>query len=278
MAAFYEKYQDPQVLQSASPQNMLEICMKFNQSYFVDWEEGVCDFDREEFYQLLEFAGRFSGEDEAYLRKEWGAIRRQDGQALLFQTSCVEPCFPSSTPQWFSGEEVNYIGYPSMDGKPGILLVTSADSYGILSASSHKEQAWDYLQYVIQAKGESDKVFPVLQDRLDRLLEASMEEPYQTDAEGNLILDEEGNPVRRVLTKNYYYGTDVEIIDYVPLPEDVEQVRKLISLARPAQGYHEEVMVIILEEAAGYFAGDKDAKAAAALIQNRVQLYLEEQK
>ena len=37
-------------------------------------------------------------------------------------------------------------------------------------------------------------------------------------------------------------------------------------------------MDIILEEATGYFAGDKEAEETAARIQNRVQLYLNEQK
>lgn len=285
MAAFYEEYQDSQVLQSASPQNMLEICMKFNQSYFMDWKNGVCDFDREEFYQLLEFAGRFRGKDKAY-SYNWNRICQEDGETLLMIERCSEPYFTTSMSQWFSGEEVNYIGYPTLDGKPGIMLETSSASYGILSSSAHKEQAWDYLEYVIRARGGLDSysfVFPVLQDKLDQVLEESMEEPYQKDYwDGTLVLDEEGNPCRRVMRTETYGsstgGIDMEIYHYVPLPEEIDKVRELISLARPAPGYHEVVMDIILEEAAGYFAGDRDAKDAAALIQNRVQLYMNEQR
>ncbi len=285
MAAFYEEYQDSQVLQSASPQNMLEIGMKFNQSYFMDWDNGVCDFDREEFYQLLEFAGRFGGKDKAY-SYNWNRICQEDGETLLMIEKCHEPYFTTSMSQWFSGEEVNYIGYPTLDGKPGIMLETSSASYGILTSSAHKEQAWDYLEYVIGARGGLDShshVFPVLQAKLDQVLEESMEEPYEKDYwDGTLVLDEEGNPRRRVMRTESYGsvtgGIEMRIYHYVPLPEDIDKVRELISLARPAPGYHEVVMDIILEEAAGYFAGDKDAKDVAALIQNRVQLYLDEQK
>lgn len=35
---------------------------------------------------------------------------------------------------------------------------------------------------------------------------------------------------------------------------------------------------MILEEAGSYFSGDRDAEAVAALIQNRVQLYLNERQ
>lgn len=285
MAAFYEEYWDSQLMQSASPQNMLEICMKFNQSYFMDWENGVCDFDRDEFYQLLEFAGRFGGKGIAY-GYPLGCVRQEDGETLLMETKCAEAYFTSSMPQWFSGEEVNYIGYPTLDGKPGILLETSSASYGILSSSAHKEQAWDYLEYLIRSRGglgSHSFVFPVLQDKLDQVLEESMEEPYEKDRqEGTLVLDKEGNPRRRVLVTEVYSnragGIDMEIYHYVPLPEEIDKVRELISLARPAPGYHEVVMDIIQEETAAYFAGDKDAKDVAALIQNRVQLYLNEQK
>ena len=55
-------------------------------------------------------------------------------------------------------------------------------------------------------------------------------------------------------------------------------MKELVSRARPAPGFHEVIEKIILEEAAGYFAGDRGAEETAVLIQNRVQLYLDEQK
>lgn len=52
----------------------------------------------------------------------------------------------------------------------------------------------------------------------------------------------------------------------------------MIARIRPVPGYQEKVMSIIREEAAGYFAGDKDAGETARIIQSRVHIYLEEQK
>ena len=65
---------------------------------------------------------------------------------------------------------------------------------------------------------------------------------------------------------------------YVPLPEEVEQLQELISRAGHVPGYQEAVMSIIREEAAGYFAGDKDARETARIIQNRVQVFLNERQ
>ena len=62
---------------------------------------------------------------------------------------------------------------------------------------------------------------------------------------------------------------------YVPLPEEVEELRRLIGLARPAW-QDEEVMNIIQEETAAYFHGQKSLETVTGLIDNRVGLYMNE--
>lgn len=275
MILFFDRYQDGHALQSISKEDMLEVCLKFNLSRFVDWENGVCDFEQEDFYQALEFAGRFTGKDSPY---GWGSIRREDGRALLMLKWCTMPDFISEMPQWFEGEEICYIGYPTLDGLPGILLETSEDAYGILSDSLRKEAAWNYLEYLILEESKQEMCFSILKDKLDQNLISSMEDPYELDEEGELALDREGKPIRRIIRRDTFIGSDLTIEHYVPLSEEVRQVRELIAQARPAPGYQETVMSIVREEAAGYFAGDKDAGETARIIQNRVWLYLKEKQ
>ena len=62
---------------------------------------------------------------------------------------------------------------------------------------------------------------------------------------------------------------------YVPLPEEVEELRRLIGLARPAW-QDEEVMNIIREETAAYFHGQKSLETVTGLSDNRVGLYMKE--
>ncbi len=275
MIGIFERYQDEQMLRDISPEDMLEICLKFYLSCFIEEERGTCAFEQEEFYRILEFAGRFTGKSSPY---GWGNIYRGD-ERMLKLNWCVLPDYISEMPQWFDGEAVSYVGYPTPDGQPGILLETSAgNAYAILSGSAHREQAWDYLEYLILEEAERGDYFSILEDRLEQNLTAAMQEPYERDAEGETVTDRAGNPVRRVLVTNSFVGSDLLIEGYVPLPEEIEQLKTLIFRAGHVPGYQEPVMAIIREEAAAYFAGDKDARETARIIDSRVQVYLDEKQ
>lgn len=274
MIAFFDRYQDDRALQSISPEDMLEACLKFYLPCFIEEETNTCAFEQEEFYRILEFAGRFTGKSSPY---EWN-IYREDGRILKLNW-CVQPYYISEMPQWFEGEAVSYVGYPTPDGQPGILLETSTgNAYAILSDSAHREQAWDYLEYLILEEAERGDYFSILEDKLEQNLAAAAQEPYERDENGKIVTDQEGNPVRRIVYINSFWGSDLEIEMYVPLPEEVEQLQELISRAGHVPGYQEPVMSIIREEAAGYFAGDKDARETARIIQSRVQVFLNERQ
>lgn len=284
MIAFFDQYQDDRVLRSVSPNDMLEACLKCNLEYFMDEKTKECYFDSEEFLQILKFADRFTGEDDGY---GWQRILQEDNQLLLYKLWCVTPDFAVEIPQWFENETVNYIGYPTMDGSSGILLDTSGDAYGILTTSTHKDAAWEFLESVILAEGEKndtfdntyglgDTYFPIMKDKLELQLNASLKNPYMTDAQGEFLLDQDGAPVRRQYGTTNYVNLGIVTADYIPLPEEVEQVRELIRQARTPSEYQEAVMSIIREEAAGYFNGDREAAETAEIIQNRIQVYLNE--
>lgn len=284
MITFFDQYQDDRVLQSLSPNDMLEVCLKCNLGYFINRETKECHFDSEEFLQILQFADRFTGEDDGY---GWQRVLQENDQLLLYKLWCVTPDFAVEIPQWFENDTVNYIGYPTMDGSSGILLETSEDAYGILTTSAHKDIAWEFLESVILAEGEKndtfdntygifDTYFPIMKDKLELQLTASTENPYMTDAQGELLLDQDGAPIRRQYGTTNYVNLGIVTVNYIPLQEEVEQVRKLIRQARTPSEYQETVMSIILEESAGYFNGDREAAETAEIIQNRVQVYLNE--
>ena len=61
--------------------------------------------------------------------------------------------------------------------------------------------------------------------------------------------------------------------------DDVDVMLELVPDAKPyfdVEG--DEILQIISEEAPGYYSGQKEAGDVAALIQNRVQLYVNERK
>ena len=57
-----------------------------------------------------------------------------------------------------------------------------------------------------------------------------------------------------------------------------QEYLELLNAARPYRSMDTAIEDIIMEEVGAYFSGDRDVKSVAALIQNRVQLYLDERK
>lgn len=74
---------------------------------------------------------------------------------------------------------------------------------------------------------------------------------------------------------SFDYG-DWEFIAYAATSEQIEQIRELIAVAKPAKGSDITVQQIIMEEAETYFQGQKSVNEVADIIQNRVQLYISE--
>jgi len=60
--------------------------------------------------------------------------------------------------------------------------------------------------------------------------------------------------------------------------ERVEEYLEALEEVRPLPVYAEPVLEIVLEEAGSYFGGDKDIREVSAVIENRVQLYLDENR
>jgi hypothetical protein len=61
-----------------------------------------------------------------------------------------------------------------------------------------------------------------------------------------------------------------------PTEEEAAQVRALIESLDRIQRMNSSLLEIINEEAAPYFAGDKTAREVAAIIQDRISIYLSE--
>ncbi len=71
---------------------------------------------------------------------------------------------------------------------------------------------------------------------------------------------------------------DFEIEIYAATEEDIAAVKKLIESADTMYQYDEQIMNIISEETGAFFEGQKRAKDAADIIQNRVQIYVNENR
>ena len=145
--------------------------------------------------------------------------------------------------------------------------------------------------------------FPINQKAFDQKMKDAMTEEYQTDENGNVVKDENGNPIR--IPKMTYYTTDTgggvafaattetaastvviggsgvnedgSISIYAMTQEQADQILDLINATTAVYGYDESILNIISDEAAAYFAGEKSLDDTANMIQSRVNLYVAEQ-
>ena len=87
-------------------------------------------------------------------------------------------------------------------------------------------------------------------------------------------VDENGEE-QQVASLGYGMGNHTFEI-FPPTQEDVDAFMDLIDNARGSINYDQFIYGIIEEEAGAFFDGGKSAQDAAAVIQSRIQTYLDE--
>ena len=98
---------------------------------------------------------------------------------------------------------------------------------------------------------------------------AAMEKHYTTDPETGEQVEE---PVSS-------WSWDALYVDiYAMTEEEAQALRELIASVKYSMSYDETIMNMIAEESAAFFEGGKNAADTAALIQDRVTTYVNEQR
>ena len=109
---------------------------------------------------------------------------------------------------------------------------------------------------------------------LEKYIEESLKEGYQLDENGNIMYDENGEPI---ITGSFGIGYGDWEYDYHPVTEEeLATFREVLAVARPVSNTNEKIMEIINEEGAAYFSGQKSVDDVINVIQSRVQIYVSE--
>lgn len=242
---------------------------------FVNWETGKAHFDSPDFRAILEFCASFpaqaqtSGEDtDAYTRAASGEqlllpVYLNDFQSIqLYRT--------------LFGGGVTFTGYPS-EGGSGVRF--SVDGGMAMSAScTDKEDAWSFLRQALLPSGEDlpGLDFPVNRAEFEQKAAKSMEFSYVKDETGNTVTGPDGEPMLEGTAFVFVGGQAVML---KPASQaDYEQVMALYEAADGLVGRDEDIWNIVRDCAGAYFAGDRTVEDTIGAIQNRVTLYLNEQK
>lgn len=259
-------------------EEMLQYIMMFNQDAFIDWETGNCRFDSDSFKAVLEFVKRFP--DSLETTKEDASLpaRIADGR-VLFAIADFHSLGNFQRCEGMFGETAACVGFPTPEGKGGTLLFPT-NAFGITSMSQYKDGAWEFIESVLEPneieKMEPRKIlemyqipntrFPSLKRILNILIEYELEEDRKWAEKG----------------RNFGFLTysDGWTIEFHALTR--EEIDTILVLARDARPYfsagEDEIIKIIGEEAPACYSGQKSPEDVAAIIQNRVQLYVNENR
>ena len=277
----------------------LSNCLSRNLSAFVDWTTGKCEFDSEAFQQLLAFCNSFPAETSdgdgaiAYASSadiavddamwESDATRITNGKQLMSTTGMYS--FDSYIWNVYAiRDKITFTGYPTEDGSGSSFELQMP--MAISSVTKYPDAAWDFVCSIIKKMNTIDENnyyygFPISQAAFDAEMTDIMTEQYQLDENGEQVdWDGDGEPDKAIRGsyETMENGETVYKDVYALTQEDIDQILGVINNTHSVYDYDQEILDIITDEVAAYFAGDKDVQTTASMIQSRVNLYVQEQR
>lgn len=247
---------------------VLDAYLRYNMSQFFDINEGFCDFDNQEFRDILEFANRFPLENE-YQETDASEWRKANEGSLLLLRESITMIQDYQMVQSIFGEEISFVGYPGKSecgsaAGGGVLTVA------ISAKSENKEGAWTFIRSLLEEDYQNNYVYylPLLKSAFDKKAEAASKAYYAEDENGN-----------QVEQATMSIGTNDFVLEvYAAKEEEIAKIKELIEKIDHMKRVDDQVFSIVSEEAGAYFGGQKSIDDVVAVIQSRANIYMNENK
>ena len=259
----------------------IQKCLMYGYTNFVDEKNGSCHFDSDEFKSILEMAKTFPKEYQYSNDEVSGPVLIQKGEILTMDATIssleeVQVCMA------YFGDKITptFIGYPGVEGN-GAILNSYGATYAICSKSDYKDVAAEFVIPKMVAaydpEGRDNWGFPSLKAELEAYITDQLTVEYLKDENGELILDESGNPIPENGGGGMSFG-DGWSYEYRPCTqEDADILLELVDGMNGAyMNANNTIFTMIMEELGAFLSGDKSTDEAAALVQNIISLYLME--
>ena len=221
--------------------------LSYSMDEFVDWNNGVCDFTSDSFTEFLNILMTLPDEVDYSVVDD----RSQAMQSCFVYT--FQGLQESKVMFW---DDYVIKGFPTADGREQHNLEL-AEAYSIMSGSKHKEGAWEFIKFCLQSDIEGG-FFTANKAKLQAMID---EELARAGEE----------------TKKQFYTSEGAFYYHYATQEEIDEVLRIIDHASLHKSFDDEIINIINEEAESYFTGIKPVEEVERIIQNRVQLYLDEQ-
>ncbi|MBP5198490.1 MAG: extracellular solute-binding protein, partial [Lachnospiraceae bacterium] len=236
---------------------------------YVDLREGKCTFGDGDFKELLEFANANFPEslsDDYYNDDYFNnyETRFMNDNALLYQTNMYSAQDMVSTLNGTFGGEGMFVGLPSSDHSKAVAAVYNR--MAISAKSEYVSGAWAFLKYYLTDEYQDSIKYdvPIKESSFRKFLDAGKEKPYYMDNDRKVEYD-------------YSFWAGDKSITIDPLSdEQIADIENTIRGIKRLNWSNDNISNIITEEVPAYFSGQKSVDDVVNIIQNRAQIYVDE--
>ena len=244
---------------------------------YVDWTTGTVRFESDSFKQLLEFAKQFPAEYNWEEHDTYESTKDliQQGRQMLTQTYLYSLDSVLWNDFGFGGKST-YIGWPTTNGVGSIMSFDNG--YAISKNCGNKEAAWEFLRSMLTEDAQKEiSSIPANRNVFNQKLEEIMTPSYRKDANGNYILDENGEKIPQS-RGSWYDDNGEEHSIFAMTQEQADGVLSVIETCTKVANYDTSIYDIVNEQAQAFFAGQKSVDEVCRLIQSKANIYVNEQR
>ena len=248
-------------------QSVFDSICNLNLDSFVDWGTGTCNFDSEEFINLLKFTDLFP-KDFDWENHEWSQddnddVRIKEGRQLLMSLSLGYPFDMVYYSRSFGGN-MTLIGFPDVPGS-GAVFSTYSPGFAISETCKEKDAAWRFVSGFLKEDFQNNYGsygFSVNRKLFDKSFQDALGQEFN-----NYVMDASGEYVNQTIT---FTQEDMDML--------LDVINNTQLFGQSYASTQDQLQKIVSEEVSSYFAGEKSAEDVAAMIQNRASIYVSEQR
>ncbi len=257
---------DPQLGMGSQTREMAVSLYSTIGNTFVDYAQGTCSFDSDDFISFLQFVKQFpaTSEETGFEYEDFETFYREK-KSLLYEYYLTSFEDYQVLKKGYFGTDVEFNGFPTADGgksfiRPFVRLAMNHDS-------KNKEAAWEFMKSFMLDDYQNNVEWglPIRRSALDALAAKAQEKPYYIDENG-----------KKVESGSVWGIGDIEVEITELSKEETQQVVDFIESVTDIESYELKVNDIISEEAGAFYEDQKSAQEVADVIQSRVSLYLSE--
>lgn len=253
--------------------------LRFALNKYVDIGAGTCSFDSEDFRQLLIFLEQFPDEADPDNAEQKVEVRERvwTGRQMLESLMVTWPQGIGHADAIF-GERAAFPGYPTADGSSGNFFYPAYTILAMSANCQNKDAAWSYIRNLVRPRANrmeplaDIRDIPVNLHDFELLIEGELKQMYRNYRK----IPDEWN----ILLYRYNHfdaGPEIALMDLLT-DEDIQRYRDLVNNTTQLYWPENDLTDIVWDTIGPYLAGDRNMDDTIALLQNRAQLYVNEQR